>query len=280
MALHRIGDRYPNYRDVYFEGSDLKGMNIYSADSQQVGSVQDMLINDEDRLKYLVVDLGGAKQVLLSVRSCARTTDENSLYVRDLDSEDISRLPTYDSGVHSADTAAVQVSPMRSVEQSTAVEVSAPVTAFQGTAQETAVEDGAIAQFTAPSPSSVSLYEERLSARKQRVKTGEVRISKRIVTEETTRAVPIKKEKIIIEIESVYGGDTRIDFDDAEVADDGSVRMAIYEERAEVCRQVMPYQNVAIRKSVVEDVVTTRETLRREELVIDEGQAFVDWVDN
>ncbi|MGB7485133.1 MAG: DUF2382 domain-containing protein, partial [Phormidesmis sp.] len=148
--------------------------------------------------------------------------------------------------------------------------IASPIASEQRTSKAASVSDD----------SSLLLYEERLSTRKQRIKTGEVRISKRIVTEATDTATPIKKEKIIIEIESIYGGDTKIDVDAAEVAEDGSISMGIYEERAEVCRQVQPYQNVSVRKEVVEDVVRTQETLRREELSVDpDGLPYVDWVD-
>ncbi|MEL7070389.1 MAG: DUF2382 domain-containing protein [Cyanobacteria bacterium J06581_3] len=257
MALYRISDRYPNYQDIYFNGSDLKGMSVYSAENQDVGKVKDLLIDDSALLRYLVVDLHGTKQVLLSVRSCARTTDANVLYVRDLDSEDIGRLATYrDGSQENTQTFDAQVSIERPTEKTT---------------------DHA----HVPEPVSVSLYEERLSTHKQRVKTGEVKISKRIMTETTNEDIPVQKEKIVIEIESIYGGETKIDFDDAEVAEDGSINMGIYEERTKVCRQVVPYQNVSIKKQVVEDIVNVQQTLHREELTVNpDGLAHVDWVES
>lgn len=113
------------------------------------------------------------------------------------------------------------------------------------------------------------LYEEKLFTRKRRVKTGEVRISKQIVHSQTAAAVPITKEKIVIEIESIYGTDTRLDIGEARVAEDGSMRMDIYEEQATVCREVIPYQSVSVRKEVVSDIVTAEEILRREELTVE-----------
>ncbi len=248
MVLYKISDRYPNYRDIYFEGSDLKGMSVHSAQDQLVGQVCELLIDDSDRLKYLVVNLESQtqnpiqdqkkqqKQVLLPIRNCFRTTDSNVLHARDLSSDEINQLTVYSEDTREAASASDDL--------------------------------------------SFLLYEERLSTRKQRVKTGEVRISKRVITDTTETATPVKKEKIVIEIESIYGGDTKIDVDEAEVAEDGSISLGIYEERTEVCRQVKPYQNVSVRKEVVEDVVKTQETLRREELsVAPEGLSYVDWIE-
>ena len=125
--------------------------------------------------------------------------------------------------------------------------------------------------------SPIQLYEERLVTQTQRVKTGEVKISKRIVTGTSSANIPVTKEKIIIEIESIYGGETRLDIGDAETAEDGSIRMDIYEEQALSCREIVPYQNVSVRKEIVADTVTAQETLRREEIeVTTEGSPLVE----
>ena len=113
---------------------------------------------------------------------------------------------------------------------------------------------------------SIQLYEERLVTQKQRVKTGEVKISKKTITETTDTDIPITREKVIIEIESIYSGQTRVDFGNAEVAADGTVRMGIYEEQVEVCQRVVPHQNISVRKETVQDTVQTQQIVRREEL--------------
>ncbi|MGD1898163.1 MAG: PRC and DUF2382 domain-containing protein [Phormidesmis sp.] len=284
MPLSRISDRYPNYRNIYFDGGDLKGASVFSEDSQMVGRVHDLLIDETDRIKYLVVDLDQSKYVLLPMLSCSKEANTGSLYARDLSREDIYQLPAYgDSSGPKAAVASGASRPMMPLESSVPVELTVPVNsvASRASGSLSSTTHTATVSESASDGHSVSLYEERLSTQKSRVKTGEVRISKRVVTETAETNTPVKKEKIVIEIESIYGGDTRIDVDQAEVAEDGSVSMAIYEERAEVCRQVTPYQNVSIRKQVVDDVVTTQETLRREELDINpDGLPYVDWIEN
>ncbi|MEL6555883.1 MAG: DUF2382 domain-containing protein [Cyanobacteria bacterium J06621_11] len=289
MALHKIDDRYPNYKDIYFDGGDLKGMVLYSSEKSRVGTVGDLLVDDTDRLKYLVAQLDEQKQVLVPVLSCTRTNDEESLYVHNLTAGEIYSLETYDDsyGVsiseksysRALDSSATD-SLMSPVGSSVPVEMTVPVEGRGSISNRLVSEQSDKSKTDSPQRDFIPLYEERLSTRKRRVKTGEVKISKRVVTEKKEKTTPITKEKIIIEIESIYGGDTQIAVDEAEVAEDGSISMAIYEERAEVCRQVQPYQNISVRKEVVQDVVEISEELRREELSVNpEGLPYVDWVE-
>ena len=287
MALYKIGDIHPNYRETYFNGQDLKGRPVYSAESHKVGTVSDVLIDDASQPQYLVVKAGLRKKVLLPVSRCADLSDTDRIYVGTLNRDEFSTLTTYDDRLQAEPGQAFETYQMTSLEQSAAVEMTTPieragVVAVQPEAIAPPYQAPSIVEESAtpgPQDRPIQLYEERLSTQKHRVKTGEVRISKRTVTETANTAVPITKEKVIIEIESVYGGETRVDFGDAQVDEDGSVRMDIYEEQAEVCRRVEPYQNVSVRKEVVQDVVRIQEPLRREELAVaSDGSPQIDWV--
>lgn len=294
MALYKIGDIHPNYQETYFNGQDLKGKSVYSAESHKVGTVSDVLINDASQPQYLVVKTGLRKKVLLPVSRCADLSSADRIYVGTLNRDEFGTLTKYDDRLQTEPGQAFETYQMASLEQTTTVEMTPPVeragvVAVQREAiaapssTPRSVESPAIVEKDAatlePQDRPIQLYEERLSTQKHRVKTGEVRISKRTVTESANTAVPITKEKVIIEIESVYGGETRVDFGDAQVDEDGSVRMDIYEEQAEVCRRVEPYQNVSVRKEVVQDVVRIQEPLRREELAVtSDGNPQIDWV--
>lgn len=281
MALYRISDRYPNYKDIYFQGDDLKGVPVYTTYNREVGSVYDLLIDDDNRIQQLVIELNqdlGHKRVLVPIGRCSRSKQAGHIYIRDMNEEDLKALHPYEDGQpvrdellaqqRSYETAVVEIP----LEESVAVEDSAPV---EGVA--VARVASAVGQpQPAPQDRPIQLYEERLVTSKQRVKTGEVKISKRTVTESVGSEIPITREKVIIEIESIYAGETRVDFGDAEVGEDGTVRMGIYEDQAEVCRRVVPYQNVAIRKEVISDIVPIQQTIRREELDIDATAPYIE----
>ena len=274
MALYRIGDRYPNYPDVYFGGNDIKGMNVTSAEDAKVGTVSDVFIDDENRIQFLVIDVGRSEQVLLPANRCTQNFEQNSVHVRSLNKEEFKRLQPY------SPTGELYNQPEPAVEQSISVEASVPVEGIafvEPAVQPQAATSPAPSAANQPSPTQpqpstqdrpIQLYEEQLVTQKQRIKTGEVKISKQTITETTDTDIPITREKVIIEIESIYSGQTRVDFGDAEVSADGTVRMGIYEEQAEVCQRIVPHQNVSVRKEVVQDVVRTQQVVRREELNI------------
>jgi uncharacterized protein (TIGR02271 family) len=227
MALYRISDRHPNYKDIYFKGQDVKGMPVCTANGHEVGSVYDLLIDDEERIQQLAISVGN-KKVLISANLCSKPEKADCIYLRDIEKDDLLTFSPY--------------------EENPTVGEALPAQAHH---------------------LPIQLYEEHLVTSKQRIKTGEVKISKRTVTEQSNTTIPLTREKIIIEIESIYGGETRVNFGDAEVAEDGAVRMDIYEEQAEVCRRIVPYQTIAVRKEVVEEVVAIQQTIRREELDVE-----------
>ena len=58
MALYKVADYDPNYRDI-FQGQDIKDMSVYAeGNDDKVGTVNDILVDEEGRFRYLVVDLG------------------------------------------------------------------------------------------------------------------------------------------------------------------------------------------------------------------------------
>lgn len=121
------------------------------------------------------------------------------------------------------------------------------------------------------------LHEERLVAHKNRVKSGEVTLGKRVETETAHTSVPVDKERIVIERKSPTNQATpatpgETDFRAGKVAN-----MEIYEETAQIEKQPFVREEVNVSKEVEHGRVEATETLRHEELEIDtEGQTTVE----
>ncbi|GAB4245685.1 MAG: hypothetical protein Kow0049_35670 [Stanieria sp.] len=115
---------------------------------------------------------------------------------------------------------------------------------------------------------NVKLYEERLIVNKEREKAGEIAIGKTVETEVANVAIPVEKEKVIIERHSDPNAQQvapgQVDFSEGEVA-----RVDVYEETADIQKQAFVREEVSIRKEVEQDTVNTTETIRREELEVD-----------
>jgi uncharacterized protein (TIGR02271 family) len=115
----------------------------------------------------------------------------------------------------------------------------------------------------------VKLYEERLVVDKDRVKTGEVTVGKRVETETARVAVPIEKERIVVERVTPVDAGTAVDpatvnFGAGEVA-----RMEVYEETADISKEAVLREEVNIRKEVEQETVHVEDQVRREELDLD-----------
>ena len=114
----------------------------------------------------------------------------------------------------------------------------------------------------------IKLYEERLLVNKQREKAGEVAIGKRVETETASVAVPVEKERIVIERSDANVGNVvapgTANFNEGKVAE-----VELYEETAEIGKQAFVREEVNVRKEVETETVTGSETIRREELEVD-----------
>ena len=110
----------------------------------------------------------------------------------------------------------------------------------------------------------IRLYEERLTVNKQREKAGEVTIGKHVETQTAQVAVPVERERIVIE--RTDGAGTAVAPGTASFAEGGVAKVELYEETADIQKQAFVREEVSVRKEVETETVSTSETIRREEL--------------
>lgn len=98
MALYKIKDFASDYRN-YFDGDDIIGYDLYSR-TEKVGSVDDILVDDSGKLRYLVINTGVwilGKKVLLPI-GCARIdSNERRVYADTLTKEQVNDLPEFNN---------------------------------------------------------------------------------------------------------------------------------------------------------------------------------------
>ncbi|XZN93040.1 MAG: DUF2382 domain-containing protein [Microcoleus sp.] len=281
MALQRIEEFYPNYREEIFAGDDIKGFDVYAGDSdEKIGSIYDALVDETGRFRYLVIDTGiwiFGKKVLLPIGSARFDYGARRVYATGLFSKaQAEQLPAYNELEPVDYDREEQV---RDVYRGT----TAPETA---SALSTPNYDRSNYSYDLDRPlyetneqnhQTLKLYEERLIANKNRAKTGEVAVGKRVETEIARASVPIEKERVVIErVTPVEAGRVvsvgAVDFQSGEVA-----RMEVYEETADIHKEAYVREEVSVRKEVVRSTVDGEETLRREELDIKtDGTPVVD----
>ena len=279
MALAKIADLYPDYKEDIFGGDDIKNFSVYDYTNDKIGSVHEILVDETGRFRYLVIDTGFwifGKKVLLPVGRASIDYSDKRVYASGLTKEQAENLPEYDEDMTIDYDYEERVRMVyRGVEYD-------PNTVYAEQAQ--GYDSGAYTYDREPNlygyqetegRQSLKLYEERLVANKERFRTGTVTVGKRVETETATVSVPVEKERVVIErnnptnVSAVAPNEAT--FNEGEVA-----RVEVYEESADIEKQAFVREEVSVRKEVERDTISARETVRREELDIEtDGDAVI-----
>ncbi|MGQ4649590.1 DUF2382 domain-containing protein [Lyngbya aestuarii] len=137
MPLFKIRDFNPNYREEAFSGEDVKGLDVYAGrTNDKIGSIDDVLVDDTGRFRYLVIDTGFwifGKKVLLPVGRCQVDAKARRIYALGMtDKHQVETLPEYDESMtvdYDYEERVRGVYRTPSVEASVPVEMSPPVEA-------------------------------------------------------------------------------------------------------------------------------------------------------
>lgn len=301
MPLHKIKDFDPNY-NTHSEDPDIKGLSMYVG-TEQVGSIHDVLVDDEGKFRYLVIDTGGwilGKKVLLPIGYARIDYKGKRVYADTLTKAQVEALPEFTNDLlidydQEERVRGVYRSTMTNLQQKTpaangvgyAGASSAPATVnspptldlntgYAGYDRDTYgyEQEPELYGLNEQNHPNLKLYEERLIASKNRQKTGETIISKRVETETANASVAVDKERVVVERIPVSGtvvSPSEASFQAGEVA-----RMDIYEEVPEFHKEAFVREEVRVSKVVDQETATAQEQLRREELDVDtEGDPVV-----
>ena len=295
MALMKFKEAYPDYREKL--GSNVKAAHfdeysVYSHGEDKVGSVQDALFDtNTGTIRYLIVDTGFwifGKKILLPIGLAHFDYDKDRIYVNGLTKEQVENLPEYSddmtvdneyeervrTGYRSLGEGRTRqfMGKEYNVDEYRAYPGSAAlygVTEHPGGQAPVATDERydrepGLFAMDKGSHEPIRLYQEQLIADKDRFKTGEVAIGKRVETETQEVSVPVENERIVIERSaptSARPAAVAPSFKEGEVA-----RMETYGEEADIRKEAFVREEVSVRKETDREVVKGQETLRREEL--------------
>ncbi|MBE9192831.1 DUF2382 domain-containing protein [Gloeocapsopsis crepidinum LEGE 06123] len=276
MPLHKLEDFDPNYRET-FGGDDIKSMKLYTEGGEEIGTVRDVLVDPEGHFRYLVINTGFeavGKKILLPIGLSRIDYNTHRVTVDGLTKLQVEGLPEYNE----------QLTVDYDYEEQVRKVYRPLVATIQGSELTTPTydrdsysyeNDSLLYNLNKPNQQSLKLYEERLIATKNRIKTGEVAVGKRVETETAKVSLPIEKERVIIERVSSVEGEIiepgELSFQEGEI-----VRIEVYEETPEIHKEAFVREEVRIKKVVEQSTVEAEEIIRREELDIDtKGQPEV-----
>jgi uncharacterized protein (TIGR02271 family) len=113
---------------------------------------------------------------------------------------------------------------------------------------------------------SIELREEELRASKERVKAGEVRVRKEVVTDKKTIDVPVTREEVVVERRPGSGRPASGD-----IGKDDEVRVSLTEEKVRVEKTPVVKEEITLGKRQVHETERVKDTVRREEARIEES---------
>lgn len=276
MPLYKLEDFDPNYTQT-FGGEDVKAMDLYTEGGDRIGKVADALVDSDGRFRYLVIDTSTAnssKQILLPIGLSRIDYNAQRVFVDGLSKQQVEHLPEYNNNITLDYDYEEQVRGVFRNQNTSSAQIN-NTTYDRDTYNYQ--QDASLYDLNDQNHQTFKLYEERLIANKNRIKTGEVAVGKHIETETARLSVPIEKERVVIERVTPTNTDAVVfpsenSFQEGEVA-----RIELYEEKAEIRKEAFVREEVKVSKIVEHDTVEAQETLRREELDINtEGSPHIE----
>lgn len=278
MPLYKLEDFDPSYRET-FGGDDVKSMDLYTEGGEKIGAVGDVLVDPEGRFRYIVVDTssgGFGKKILLPIGLSRIDYNARRVYVDGLSKVQVEGLPEYNDRMTVDYEYEEQLRGVYRPMSPTAVNTSTQTSTTYDRDTYDYQNDAALYNLNEQNHQTFKLYEERLIANKNRVKTGEVTVGKHIETETARVSVPIERERVVIErVTPTDAGAVafpgEVNFQEGEIA-----RIEVYEETPDIHKEAFVREEVKVSKIVEQETVEAEETLRREELDVNrEGRPVV-----
>lgn len=118
---------------------------------------------------------------------------------------------------------------------------------------------------------SLLLHEEQLEVHKERVQTGEINVNKRIVEEQQHMDVPVERDDVVVERRPVADSgnpDEEIKREPYQVGDE--LHIPVIEERLVVTKKEVVTEEIVVTKRRINETEHISETVRREEVDIDD----------
>jgi uncharacterized protein (TIGR02271 family) len=268
MALYKLEEFAASYGNAELENNDIKDFDVYSdINNDKVGTVKHILVDDAGHFRYLVVDTGFwffGRKVLLPIGRSRIDHLNRCVYAHGLTKEQVENLPDFN------DLEQIDYDYEERVRG-----VYRPVSDRQSTVAHDRASyryenEPNLYEMNERDHQNLKLYEERLVANTSRVKTGEVSVGKHVETETARVSVPVEKERVVIERTTPEAGARTVSPAEADFREGEVTRMGIYEETPDIHKEAVLREEVKVKKVVEQDTVEAQDTLRREEVDIDQ----------
>jgi uncharacterized protein (TIGR02271 family) len=264
--------------------TSLIGHPVYDAEGNKIGTAGNIYHSDASgEPEWVTVKTGmfGTKESFVPLSGA--TGDDKGLHVAVL-KDSVKDAPRIDEDGHLSDTETAELyrhyglTPGSVASSGGQADTTGGAVPPQGTemGREAAArpapaaagrQAAAQADFSNTPRQSMLRSEERLRASTETVESGRVRLRKYVVTSEQQITVPIRREEVHITREPVKPGEAgtaaKIGEEEREVI--------LHEERPVVAKETVAVERVSLDTEIVREDREVSDTVRREEVEIDDG---------
>lgn len=113
--------------------------------------------------------------------------------------------------------------------------------------------------------------EEELRVGTAKREAGRARLRKYVVEDEVTKTVPVQREEVRVEREPITDANRDAAMAGGEITDEEH-EVVLHEEEVVVDKQAVPKERIRVDKDTVTDEQTVAETVRKEQVEVDEGR--------
>jgi uncharacterized protein (TIGR02271 family) len=113
--------------------------------------------------------------------------------------------------------------------------------------------------------------EEELRVGTAEREAGRVRLRKYVVEDEVTKTVPVRREEVRVEREPITDANVDDALDGPAISEEEH-EVVLHEEEVVVDKRAVPKERVRLEKDAVTEEETVSETVRKEEIDVDEDR--------
>ncbi len=232
------------------------GLPAVDRAQRPVGAIADVYLSRADgEPEFVLLDLGGGAQTPVPLEN-ARLTG-GVLYL-DVDADRVAAAPPGDGGE--------ELTPEYEVKLYEHYGHTPPAVAPDAAAT-TELPEGAAVDGAGDEGATMTVSEEQLVVDTQARATERVRVRKRVVTEEVTVTIPLRREELVIEREPIEPGAAEAP-SDAQIVE-AEFDFLLLAEQPVIEKRIVPVEQVRVRKDVVVEEELVSDQVRKERVDVE-----------
>ncbi|HET9900039.1 MAG TPA: PRC and DUF2382 domain-containing protein [Actinomycetes bacterium] len=240
---------------------ELMGRTVYGSDGEKIGTAGQVFVDDKTgQPEWLTVNTGlfGSNETFIPIPGLTSRGEDVAVA---FDKETVKGAPNVDvSGGHLAESEEAELYRYYGLDDS--------YSSWRAESTERSTEGYDTSGPTTDDAMTVS--EEQLRVGTEQREAGRVKLRKYVTTENVTQTVPVTREHVRLERESITDANVGDALSGPDISEEEH-EMVLTEERPVVAKETVPVERVRLTKDVETEQVEVSEQVRKENIDVDDA---------